>query len=107
MPTSWLGRLDDLLDGTVVGSFTNVGHAVRSVGWQDGLPSMDGKTAIVTGTTSGLGRAAAERLARLGAGVRLVGRSQAKLDRARAEVFPLPVMTISIPTWPTSRIWSR
>jgi NAD(P)-dependent dehydrogenase (short-subunit alcohol dehydrogenase family) len=86
MPTSLSGRLDDLLDRTVVGSFTNIGHAVRQVGWQAGLPQMNGKTVVITGATSGLGRAAAERLAQLGAHVRLVGRSQAKLDLAKAEI---------------------
>ena len=86
MTTSWASRLDDLLDRTVVGSFTNIGHAVRQVGWQVGLPSMNGKTVVVTGATSGLGRAAAERLARMGAAVRLVGRSEPKLEIARSEI---------------------
>lgn len=86
MTTSWASRLDDLLDRTVVGSFTNIGHAVRSLGWSDELPSLSGKTVIVTGATSGLGRAAAEALARLGAGVRLVGRSEPKLEIARKEI---------------------
>lgn len=81
-----MARLDDLLDRTVVGSFTNFGHSVRSIGWDTDLPSLDGKTVIVTGATSGLGRVAAERLSALGAGVRLVGRSQPKLDAARAEI---------------------
>ena len=86
MATSVSERLDDLLDRTVIGSFTNIGHRVRSNGWQVELPSLDAKTVIVTGATSGLGRATAERLARLGAGVRLVGRSQTKLDNARREI---------------------
>jgi NAD(P)-dependent dehydrogenase (short-subunit alcohol dehydrogenase family) len=86
MTTSWASRLDDLLDHTVVGSFTNIGHAVRSLGWSDELPSLSGKTVIVTGATSGLGRAAAERLAQTGAAVRLVGRSEPKLEIARSEI---------------------
>ncbi len=80
------GRLDDLLDRTVVGSFTNVGHAVRSLGWNDELPSMHGKVVVVTGATSGLGRAAAEWLADLGAGVRLVGRSPDRLEQTREHI---------------------
>jgi NAD(P)-dependent dehydrogenase (short-subunit alcohol dehydrogenase family) len=79
-------RLDDLLDRTVVGSFTNVGYALRNTSWSEDLPSLDGQTAVVTGATSGLGRAAAERLASLGAGVRLVGRSERKLEMARVEI---------------------
>ena len=87
MTTSWATRLDELLDLTVVGSFTNIGHAVRSRSWSDELPRLEGKTVIVTGATSGLGRAAAEQLARMGAGLRLVGRSESKLDIARKEII--------------------
>ena len=61
MTTSLSDRLDDLLDRTVVGSFTNFGHVARSIGWTEELPSLAGKTVVVTGATSGLGRAAAER----------------------------------------------
>lgn len=43
---------------------------------------MDGKIAIVTGATGGLGLAAAEGYARLGASVRLVGRDQARTAKA-------------------------
>jgi NAD(P)-dependent dehydrogenase (short-subunit alcohol dehydrogenase family) len=47
---------------------------------------MDGRTAVVTGATSGLGRVTAERLAGLGARVILVGRDPAKLKQARREI---------------------
>lgn len=86
MATFLTVSLDDLLDRTVIGSFTNIGHKVRRSGWQVDMPSLEGRTVIVTGATSGLGRAAAERLAQMGAGVRLVGRSQTKLDAARREI---------------------
>jgi NAD(P)-dependent dehydrogenase (short-subunit alcohol dehydrogenase family) len=77
---------DDLLDRTVVGSFTNVGHLIRKVGWDNRLPSIEGKVVVVTGATSGLGLAAAEWLAELGAGVRLVGRSPEKLVAAEEHI---------------------
>ncbi len=45
--------------------------------------AMDGKTCLVTGATSGIGRVAAEELARLGATVIVVGRDR---DRSEATV---------------------
>jgi NAD(P)-dependent dehydrogenase (short-subunit alcohol dehydrogenase family) len=47
---------------------------------------MNGRVALVTGATSGLGLAAAAGLARLGAGVRLLARDPARGEQARAEV---------------------
>jgi NAD(P)-dependent dehydrogenase (short-subunit alcohol dehydrogenase family) len=77
-----LDRLvDAALEATVAGSFSRVGYDVRSrlEHWEapDGLA---GRVAIVTGASSGIGRAAALELARLGATVWLVGR-----DRTRTE----------------------
>ena len=46
----------------------------------------DGKTCVVTGATSGLGRACAEQLAREGARLRLVCRNPEKAEQARAEI---------------------
>jgi NAD(P)-dependent dehydrogenase (short-subunit alcohol dehydrogenase family) len=45
-----------------------------------------GKTALVTGSTAGIGLAIAKRLAAEGATVAITGRSQDKLDAASAEV---------------------
>lgn len=50
------------------------------------MNQLAGKTALVTGGTSGIGLAAAKRLAHEGAHVYLTGRSQDGVDRAAAEV---------------------
>lgn len=47
---------------------------------------MQGKTVVVTGATSGIGRAAAMELAKLGADLALLGRSQDKLQATQAEI---------------------
>ncbi len=46
----------------------------------------DGKTVVVTGGGSGLGRCTAHELASLGAGVALIGRKLEKLEKTRAEL---------------------
>ncbi len=48
--------------------------------------NLGGKTALVTGSTAGIGLAIAERLAGEGAEVVIAGRNQAKLDAAAAQV---------------------
>ena len=74
--------VDDALEISVVGSFSRIGHAVRRrlFDWAPAEPgSLAGRTVLVTGPTSGLGRAATEALAALGARVILVGRRPDRL----------------------------
>ena len=79
--------LDDLLDRTVVAGFTNVGYRLRSRGWSASeLQSMEGKVVLVTGASSGLGLAAVEGFAHLGATLWLVVRSPERGEQARAQI---------------------
>lgn len=79
------GPIDRALDATVVLSFTKLGYRARADGFEP-LPRLDGRSVVVTGATSGLGRRAAEELAELGACVWLVGRDGDKLETAQAEI---------------------
>ena len=81
--------LDAGLEISVVGSFTRIGPAVRRrlFGWSPPpAGAMAGRTVLVTGPTSGLGRAATDALAALGARVVLVGRSAERLALLRDEL---------------------
>ncbi len=82
--------LDTSMDRTVAPGFSQLGLSVRSrlSTWpQDPAPGvLTGRTAAVTGATSGLGLATAEGLARLGADVRLVVRNVDKGASVKAEI---------------------
>jgi dehydrogenase/reductase SDR family member 12 len=79
--------VDTVLDRTVVGGYTNVGYRIRSRGWNaSDLPRMDGKVVAVTGASSGLGLAAAEGYARLGATVWMIGRNRERGELVRDEI---------------------
>lgn len=82
-------RIDDLVDKTVVFSFSNIGYRLRRSEWTP-IPRMDGKTVVITGATSGLGRAAAERLDGLGADLVIVGRNPDKLSTTQSELGGRP-----------------
>ncbi|HEU5301173.1 MAG TPA: SDR family NAD(P)-dependent oxidoreductase [Acidimicrobiia bacterium] len=68
---------DAVLEAPILTSFTKVGYAARKR-LDDWTPvdsyDLHGRVIVLTGATSGLGRAAAEQLARVGATLVLVGR---------------------------------
>jgi dehydrogenase/reductase SDR family protein 12 len=78
--------LDTLLDKTIVPGYFSIGPALRRRWWTaDPAPqSLAGRHVVVTGGSSGLGRAAATGIARLGATVHLVGRGADRLRESAA-----------------------
>jgi NAD(P)-dependent dehydrogenase (short-subunit alcohol dehydrogenase family) len=81
--------VDAVLDATVVPGFSAIGARVRRrVGSWTPLDAYDlrGRTVLVTGVTSGIGRAGAHQLAADGARVILLGRDEARTDVVRHEI---------------------
>ena len=91
VPTRLARGLDTALDRTVAPGFSRVGSAVRRrlPTWPDDPAphALAGRTVAVTGASSGLGLAAAEGMARLGASVLLVVRDTEKGERVRAQLL--------------------
>jgi NAD(P)-dependent dehydrogenase (short-subunit alcohol dehydrogenase family) len=81
-----IGAVDRAMDLAVVPGFTSIGYRIRSRSWAqlDVGAALGDRDVIVTGATSGLGFAAAERLARAGARVHLVARDPARGAATRA-----------------------
>lgn len=83
------GLLDTALDRAVVPGYSRIGYWLRRRSWRDDDPragALVGKQALVTGANSGLGKATALGLARLGAEVHLVVRNRARGAEALEEV---------------------
>jgi NAD(P)-dependent dehydrogenase (short-subunit alcohol dehydrogenase family) len=79
---------DKALEATVVGSFSKIGYDVRSSleHWQQ-PPSLQGKTVLITGATSGIGLEAATQMASLGAKVHFLARTKSKAERAQSSII--------------------
>lgn len=81
---------DAVLEGPIVPSFTKIGYQARKrlEAWSplDGY-DLTGRVVVLTGATSGLGRAAAEQLARVGATLVLVGRGAEKNEAVVAALI--------------------
>src|SRR6187397_1339652 len=78
--------IDDALEIAVIPSFSRIGYAVRRriFAWTPAHEgSLRGRTILITGPTSGLGRVTAGALAALGARLILVGRDADKLVAVR------------------------
>jgi len=67
-------------------SFTNVGYWLHTRSLDPIEEELSGNAALITGSTGGLGLAAARELADLGARVVIVGRSVDKLESAQREI---------------------
>nr|MCW2728846.1 dehydrogenase [Aeromicrobium sp.] len=84
MASRFTSALDTILDKTLVPGYSAIGPALRRRWWPaDPDPqALAGRHVVVTGGSSGLGRAAATGIARLGATVHLVGRNADRLGEA-------------------------
>jgi len=81
--------VDAALEAPIVTSFTSLGYDLRKrlFDWKPlDEYELDGKVILLTGATSGLGKAAATQLARCGATLVLVGRTASRNEAAVADI---------------------
>ena len=82
--------LDRLFDRLIIPGlvgFTKWGHAIGQTLWKPSPSSLAGKTVVITGATSGIGRASAMELARKGARLVVVARNPAKAEETKKEIY--------------------
>ncbi len=77
--------LDRTLDFAVVPGFSRVGYLARRGAFAP-LPTLEGRTVLVTGATAGLGRETAQQCAGLGARVLLLARDRGRGEQAMREI---------------------
>ena len=89
-PSRLAGPADTVLEASVAGGFSRIGYAVRSRLLPEfaaaGEPKLTGRTVLLTGATSGIGLAAATRLASRGASVQFMARSADRAERTRRQL---------------------
>lgn len=82
--------VDRVLEATVAGSFSRLGYEVRSRLLPEFVHApharLAGRTVLITGATSGIGLAAATRLASDGARVHFLARSRQRAEQARRQL---------------------
>ncbi len=79
--------IDRILETTIVGSFSAIGYESRSrlESWNH-PPSMAGQNVVITGGSSGIGRAVAEGVLSLGASVCVTSRSRDRAEQVADEL---------------------
>ena len=90
---------DKAVEAPVVTSFTNIGYGLRRRIWDwSDLDSYDmaGKVVAITGPTSGIGLAASEQFAKLGATLILVARNADKVEALRDQLVTVVLQHASI-----------
>ena len=87
MAAPFADAIDRAIEAIVPVSFTRAGYALRSRLYRWATPpSLEGKTVVVTGATSGLGRDLAFSFAARNARVILVGRDRARCERVASDI---------------------
>ncbi len=77
--------VDRLFDALVLPGFSRLGYLARRGGFGP-LPSLEGRTVLVTGATAGLGRETAQQCADLGARVLLLARDKQRGEQAVRQI---------------------